>query len=272
MLVILNFITWVVVLSFLTYLIINNGKELIADLKHPYLGFASTYLFNHFIAGFLAIFLMLHCGLILLNERALDFRIILFFNSIHIFSIYNGVLFIIKKYNFTKIKNEIILTALLQILCYLSIIILNCLPQLRINNDLTVKSYSEILYLLFSSLGNVEYFPFSNNLILNIIFFLKTIPLVILFSMWTHSIGKEYNKKTNSYFVKSANHSILFFLIYEILLSSLPFIRFSGLIELTAFIILIFITKTIFSKKILFWLRHKDMEAIETNAILRSKK
>lgn len=270
MLVFLNLIYAIGILGFIIYSIFRIGKELFADLKHPYLGFASTYLINYFFSCLIILLIMLSCFLFISTGKALDRRLITFYYCLHIYSLYNGSLFLIKKYNFSNIKNEILLTTLLQFFCFSSILTVCCLPQLKVSLELSADSYPEILFLLFGSFGNKKYFLFSNCTLFNILILLKALPISILAIMWVKSIGKSYNKKTHSYFVKSANHPILFFLLYQFILINVPFFNFDSLFEITVLTGLLFTFKAIFSRKVLFWLRHKDMEEIETKAILRS--
>lgn len=258
---------------FLIFSIIKTGGNLLADLKKPYLGFASTYLFNYFISCFLIMLQIFFALTYILCKIPLDSKAILFIYCAHTYAIYQGTIFLIKKYNFTKIKNELILTSILQLVCYLNIAFACCCPCFRVmdNPNLIFNSYPELVYYLLTGLGNYVIFQESNDFIYSLLVDLKLFPLLVLGMMWVKSIGKSYYKKSHSYFVKSANHPIFFFLFYEFLLVSLAYYRYHNTIELSILIAIIFILKSLFVKKILYWLRNKDMEEIETNAMLRSK-
>lgn len=271
---IFNFSCALFVLIFTILSIIKTGKALSSDKKTTFLGFASTYIFNYF-SFCLVILLMIFfsIGFIIL-KRPLDYKTILLVYCSHTYCIYNCSIFLIKKYNFTNIKNELIITSLLQLFCFINIVFACSCPYFRYSNirALTFDSYPEMVYFILTGLGNYAIFYESNDLIYALLSYLKLFPLFILGAMWVNSIGKKYNYKSHSYFVKSANHSIFFFLLYESLLVSLSYYDYRNNVELSIYLIFIFILKFIFSRKILFWLRHKDMEEIETNAILRSKR
>jgi len=262
-----------IILLFISYSIIKVGSELCADLRKPYLGFASTYLFNYFISCILILLQCFFAIIYVVLKKPLDVQSIIFVYCSHTYAIYQGAIFLIKKYNFTKIKNELIITSVLQFLCYLNICFACCCPIFReiYTPALTFTSYPELLFYLLAGLGNYVIFQESNNIIYSILVLLKFIPLIILGTMWIKSIGKSYYKKSHSYFVKSANHPVFFFLFYEFILISLSYFNFHSTYEITILITIILFLKSIFSSKVLFWLRNKDMEEIETNAILRSQ-
>ena len=271
---IFNFFYAFVILFYIILSTIKVAKELKTDLKTPFLGFASTYLFNYFFSCFLVLLMCFFSITFIILDRPLDYKLILLCYCLHTYSIYNGVIFLIKKYNFKNIKNELFLTSILQLFCFLSIAFACSCPYFRLSNTkaLTTESYSEIVYFLVAGLGNTNIFYKSSDAVYSLLTDLKLFPLIILGAMWIKSLGKSYNKCSHSYFVKSANHPIFFFLFYEFLFISLAYYDFHNIIELSILIGIIFILKFIFSVKILFWLKNKDMEEIETNAILRSQR
>lgn len=271
---IFNFFGALVILFYIIYSITSVVKELKTDLKTPFLGFASTYLFNYFFSCAIVLLMCFFSIAFIIFKKPLDYKSILLCYCLHTYSIYNGTIFIIKKYNFKHIKNELFLTSILQIFSFINIVFACSCPYFRLSNirELMIESYSEMIYFLLAGLGNTTIFYESSDLIYSLLTSLKLFPLIILGVMWIKSLGKSYNKCSHSYFVKSANHPIFFFLFYEFLLISLAYFDFHNTIELSILIGIIFILKFEFSKKILFWLKNKDMEEIETNAILRSQK
>lgn len=271
---IFNFFCALVVLFFIIYSIIKVAKELKADLKTPFLGFASTYLFNYFFSCGIILLMCFFSITFIMFKKPLDYKSILLCYCLHTYAIYNGTIFIIKKYNFKHIKNELILTSILQLFCFINIAFACSCPYFRLSNikELMIESYSEMIYYLLTGLGNPNIFYESSDLIYSLLTNLKLLPLIVLGVMWIKSLGKSYNKYSHSYFVKSANHPIFFFLFYEFLLISLAYYDIHNTIELSILIWIIFVLKFNFSRKILFWLKNKDMEEIETNAILRSQK
>lgn len=263
-----------VVLFFIIYSVIKVTKELITDFRIPFLGIASTYLFNYFFSCLIVLLMCFFSITFILYQKPLDYKSILLCYCLHTYAIYNGTIFLIKKYNFKNIKNELYLTSILQIFCFINIAFACSCPYFRVSNvrALTIESYSEMIYFMLTGLGNVAIFYESSDLIYSLLTDLKLAPLFILGIMWIQSLGKSYNKHSHSYFVKSANHPIFFFLFYEFLLISLAYYDFHNIIELSILIGLIFVLKFTFSRKILFWLKNKDMEEIETKAILRSQR
>lgn len=271
---IFNFLSALAILFFIIYSTVSVGKELKTDLKTPFLGFASTYLFNYFFSCLIVLLMCFFSITFIIFNKPLDYKSILLCYCLHTYSIYNGTIFIIKKYNFKHIKNELFLTSILQIFCFINIAFACSCPYFRLSNikELKIESYSEMIYFLLTGLGNTDIFYESSDLIYSLLISLKLFPLIILGIMWIKSLGKSYNEYSHSYFVKSANHPIFFFLFYEFLLISLAYFDFHNITELSTLIGIIFILKFKFSRKILFWLKNKDMEEIETNAILRSQK
>lgn len=271
---IFNLLGALVILFFIIFSVTEVAKELKTDLKTPFLGFASTYLFNYFFSCGMILLMCFFSIAFIIFEKPLDYKSILLCYCLHIHSIYNGTIFIIKKYNFKNIKNELFLTSILQLFCFVNIAFACSCPYFRLSNtkELMIESYSEMIYFLLIGLGNTTIFYESNDLIYSLLTGLKLLPLSILGIMWIKSLGKSYNEYSHSYFVKSANHPIFFFLFYEFLLISLAYFDFHNIVELSTLIGIIFILKFKFSRKILFWLKNKDMEEIETNAILRSQK
>ena len=91
--------------------------------------------------------------------------------------------------------------------------------------------------------------------------------LIILRSMFegylaSRFIDEKYDRKLLDDFI----------FLPQLIAENKTYYDFHNIIELSILIGIIFILKFIFSVKILFWLKNKDMEEIETNAILRSQR
>jgi hypothetical protein len=200
------------------------------------------------------------------RENPLQINTIMLLALCQFISLYNGSLFLIKKYNFSKLDTEIRITAFLQITQFMAIGLIVTMPLFKIYYEpILAKDYIEWLYILNSS------FTKDNYIVRFIFVTLRIVPLAILSCLWVHSISKKYDKMEKSYFTKSANNPIYFFIVYESLFSVLPYLRFESEIEFFIVLVAVYTLRLLFNKSVLKWLRHPDMEQIETNAILRSR-
>lgn len=263
---VIDIASYIILLAYTLISIYVVAKEFFSDLKKPFLGIASTYIFNYFIFDLMMI-LVFCFGITIYKNGIVSSRTLTFSFLVQIISLYNGALFIMKKFVFSNIKKEIELTALLQICLYVSIAIILIVPKSSApifhSHETTFTRWILCTQSAFSSL----FFKFSH-----FCFVVRFIPITLLLVLWAYSISKKYNKLDLNYFTKSANLSILTFLSFETLQMITPIIVPRNHIE--EFIILLYLLsfKFIFNISMMKWLRNKDMEDIEINAILRSKR
>lgn len=235
-------------------------KYLIKDLRNPYLGISSTYIFNYFVCSIFALVLPLlyETNMTLTADRACLWYLL------SLGAVYNAVIFFIKKYNYTKASNETKLTLFLEFMMFFSILAIS-IGYKTYNPQITVKNINDYwYYLVCKYYGN---FPLRDWMA-----FLKTIPLVTLGFIWFKSSTKKYNKQELSYFVKSANKPIISFFIYELVILVGPFLDLTSQYEILVGILTVEFFRIYFCFSVLDWLKHPDMEAIERNMIIRSEK
>ena len=235
-------------------------KYLIKDLRNPYLGISSTYIFNYFVCSIFALVLPLlyETNMTLTADRACLWYLL------SLGAVYNAVIFFIKKYNYTKASNETKLTLFLEFMMFFSILVIS-IGYKTYNPQITVKNINDYwYYLVCKYYGN---FPLRD-----LMAFLKTVPLVTLGFIWFKSSTKKYNKQELSYFVKSANKPIISFFIYELVILVGPFLDLTSQYEILVGILTVEFFRIYFCFSVLDWLKYPDMEAIERNMIIRSEK
>lgn len=260
-----DIILGILVIAYTLYCSFYAVSYLISDIKRPFIGISSTYIFNYFIFDGMALYLSCK-GIPYCRENPLQIETLMFLSMCQLVSLYNGSLFLIKKYNFSKLNSEIRITAFLQIFQFMAVAYIVAMPTFKVYyRPELADNYLEWLFILNSSFSKY------NPIIKDIFLFIRSLPLGILTVLWVRSISKKYNKMEKSYFTKSANKPVYFFLIYEMLYSILPYIKLETKFEYLTVIVLVYLLRMLFNVNVLKWLRHPDMEQIETNAILRSK-
>lgn len=239
-------------------------KELISDFKNPYLGVSSSYIFIYFIACLLNL-LQLCVG----NRHHFTeinyTQIILFFLG-NIIALYHCVIFLVKKFTFQSIKAESAITLGLLAALFFEISILIVMRESLYANDVFhTTSVIEYYYFLICGLS-------TNAWINKLITIFRAIPLSILFVLWFYSVTKAYNKKSLNFYPKSANKPIILFLAYQFLLLLAPNLILASDFDKVLLFVTAYGFKLYFCISVLHWLRHKDMEQVETSMIARSKK
>ena len=241
------------------------SKELISDIKTPYLGISSSYIFIYFIACLVNLlqfcFIQRGTSIVATNHN------IYLFYICNIIASYYCTIFLIKKFTFSSIKQESKITLILGFFLYVSLAIVIILrggfekSTPIVGSGYIVDNYYNLIIGI-----STEYYKS------RIVLISRVIPILILFSMWFYSVTKPYNKKELNFFPKSANKPIILFMMYELLITLLPNIRVSNVVDKTIAIVLLLTIRLCFQISILHWLRHKDMEKIETSMIARSKR
>ena len=256
---------WLVLLTVWVYTAINIFlvcKELISDIKTPFLGISSSHIFIYFIA----------C-LVNLLQFCFIFKASYFStHNIYVFYICNLVasyyctIFLIKKFAFNSIKMESILTLFLGLCLYISLTLIIILRDTfesaaPVMQGLFIEKY----YTLVCGMS-VEYVKSK------MVFISRVIPILTLLGMWFYSVTKPYNKNELNFFPKSANKPLILFMLYEFIIMILPSINLPTVLDKYFIIVILLGLRLWFQVSLLHWLRHKDMEKIETSMLARSKK
>ncbi len=260
-----DIILGIFIVAYTVYCTVYAVRYLVSDIKKPFIGISSTYIFNYFLFDGMALFISC-MGIPSCRENPLQIGKVMFLAMCQLVSLYNGTLFLIKKYNYTKLNTEIRITAFLQMFQFMLIAYVISMPTFKVfYQPKLAANFLEWLYILNAS------FSENNGFVRDFFLFVRFIPIIILSVLWVKSISKKYNKMEKSYFTKSANLPIYYFVVYECLFSILPFLKIETQFEYLIIILSVYILRLLFNTSVLKWLRHPDMEQIETNAILRSR-
>lgn len=240
------------------------GKALLKDVNRPYLGVSSTYLFNY----------VLLCSINLVHLTIAPFVDVLsatdsvFFDICSIIALYNGAIFLIKKYNFKRIKHESIITFTLQCCLYSTVLFIAVSVALVPDVYVTVNLQPlEYVYQLCTN-AFVKIPGFYNSLVL----LSRLIPLIILGTLWYASIKTEVRSCERYLFKQSANQTIFWFLLYQSILALVPFIRYDAQIQIIIFVIIILVGKLHCCRSMVHWMQSKDMATIEKAIVARGKR
>jgi len=256
---------WIILITIWVYTAINTfiiAKGLISDIKSPYLGISSSYVFAYFIACFVN---LLQFCFIYRSEFLAKHGIYIFYIC-NLIASYYCTIFFIKKFTFNSIKLESELTLTIGLFLYFSMTAIITLRSSFENNAPTItNSIIESYYNLLCGMST-EYFKSK------IIFISRLIPILTLFIMWFYSTTKPYNKNELNFFPKSANKPIILFMAYEFVIILLPSLNVPNTIDKAIAISVLLGLRLWFHISLLHWLRHKDMEQIETSMLARSKR
>lgn len=256
---------WIILLTVWMYTAINTfiiAKGLISDIKNPYLGISSSYVFTYFIACFVN--LLQFC--FIYHVGFMEQYGVYIFYICNLIASYYCTIFFIKKFTFNSIKLESELTLTLGLFLYFSMTVIITLRGSFENDAPSMsKSIIDSYYNLLCGMST-EYFKSK------IILISRTIPILILFGMWFYSTTKPYNKNELNFFPKSANKPIILFIIYELIIILLPILNAPNTIDKAIAIIFLLGIRLWFHISLLHWLRHKDMEQIEISMLARSKR
>lgn len=264
--IILDTIFAFIILGYTIYSVTYVTKEFISDLKRPFIGISSIYIFLYFMFDLVNVGVLcigsLYWKLGQINSEAMQ---VVFLSQM--ISIYMGSLFLLKKFNFTKLSLEIKLTYFFQFTLFSAIAACVIIPKMNESYIIIdFNSYLEFCWIIFSDYN--DHYPYLQ--LFN--FFIRVIPLGFLLGFWSFSISKKYNKHDFNYFTKSANLPILAFFCFQSIDVYKQFMAPRNQAEMMLVLTFSLFYKVIFNRAVLRWLKHPDMEAIETNAILRSKK
>lgn len=250
-------------ISYCTYLSI---RIMIDDIKHPFIGVISGYLFVYLSVGFV-LSVGLCYGFIMFpyNMTKLD---ILAYYICSTVSLYNMVIFLIKKYVFNNVRHESLITMFLILLLYFSLSIISIFSSILKNSLVNQEVTNMIDYLYFMIRGTALLNPSLNN----VLALVKLIPIITLGILWYHSITKPYDKNELSFYPKSANRTILLFLVYQFSLTIMPYFNYKTEFDKVFIVLFVFIVRLFYLKVLINWVKHKDMELIEKSMIARSKR
>ena len=256
---------WIIMCLIWAYTAVNTFiilKGLISDIKNPYLGVSSGYIVTYFIACIIN--LLQFC--FIFNSTVLSNHSIYIFYICNLIASYYCTIFLVKKFAFNNIKLESEITLLLGLCLYVSMTAIITLRSSFEGDspELTNSIIDNYYYLLCGM--SAEYIKSK------IIFVSRTIPIVLLFGMWFYSVTKPYNKNELNFFPKSANKPLVLFMTYELVIILLPSLNVPTTVDKATAISILLALRLWFHISILHWLRHKDMEKIETRMLARSKK
>lgn len=256
---------WIILLTIWVYTAINTfiiAKGLISDIKNPYLGISSSYVFAYFIACFVN---LLQFCFIYRSEFLTKHGVYIFYIC-NLIASYYCTIFFIKKFTFNSIKLESEITLTLGLFLYFSMTaIITLRSSFESDAPAITNSIVDSYYNLLCGMS-AEYFKSK------IIFISRVIPILTLFGMWFYSTTKPYNKNELNFFPKSANRPIILFMTYELIIILLPSLNVPNTIDKALAISILLGLRLWFHISLLHWLRHKDMEQIETSMLARSQK
>lgn len=235
-----------------TYTIYFTGivtKEFFEDLRHPYIGTSSAYIYNYFIFD-LIFMLALISGIYYMSTTHISVNGIKIIFFVQIISEYNAALFLLKKFNFSQPNLEIKLTYIIKFVLFTTICISVSIPVMnQVYFIFNIDSYLDWSWILVSTFGNIH----PHGRLFN--FVIKFLPLCILTIFWVYSISKKYNKNDLNYFTKAANLPIATFLGSQFLSTFMILMAPQNKAEIFIILVLFLILKGLFNYAIIAWIK-----------------